>query len=86
MEKKRNEHEASRRRFREATDWPVVRQWYARMRTEDLAGKTGLTVRQIENYVYRWNWEPWARKLASVLSAENSENGKRGGRPKKNRE
>lgn len=73
----------SKRRFHEATDGPVIRKWYARMRTADLARRMGLTVRQITNYVYRQNLEPWARKLASVLSKENSENGRRGGRPRK---
>ena len=81
--KKMKESGQPRRRFHEATDGPVIRRWYSRMRTADLARKMGLTVRQITNYVYRWNWKPWARKLASVLSKENRENGKRGGRPKK---
>ena len=72
------------RRFREAVDGPVVRRRYAYERTEDLARDMGLTVRQIENYVYRHNTERWARKLGSVLSAENSEKGKKGGRPRKN--
>ena len=73
----------NKRRFCEATDGPVIRRWYARMRTADLARKMGLTVKQIENYVYRWNWEPWARKLPSVLSRMNSIKGKKGGRPQK---
>ena len=71
----------NKRRFCEATDGPVIRKWYARMRTADLARKMGLTVKQIENYVYRWNWKPWARKESAVLSRMNSEKGKKGGRP-----
>ena len=74
-----------RRRFREAVDGPVVRRYYARMRTEELAQRRGLTVKQIENYVYKHNDEPWARKDAALLSAQNSVKGRKGGgRPRKN--
>lgn len=84
--KKNGQSEEARkgRRFREKVDGPVIRRWYAVMPTAELAGRMGLTVKQITNYVYRWNSEPWARKIASVLSAENSRNGRRGGRPLKN--
>ena len=72
------------RRFREAVDGPIVRRLYAKMQTAKLARQKGLTVKQITNYVYKWNMKPWARKLRSVLSAENSKKGKKGGRPRKN--
>ncbi|GEM_PF-4849284 len=72
------------KRFREAVDGPEIRRRYAYERTEDIARDMGLTIRQIMNYVYRHNTERWARKLSSVLSAENSEKGKKGGRPRKN--
>lgn len=71
------------RRFREAVDGPKIRKWYSRMPTAKLARRIGLTVRQIENYVYRNNLCSWARKLPSVLSAMNSKNGRNGGRPLK---
>ena len=78
------DNERPRHRFRKAVDGPAVRRWYARVRTSDLARALGLTVKQIENYMYRHNTEPWARKLDSVISAENSVKGKKGGgRPKK---
>ena len=87
MNMKNGESEEPRkgRRFREKVDGAVIRRWYAVMPTAELAERMGLTVRQITNYVYRWNSEPWARKSASVLSAENSRNGRRGGRPLKKR-
>ena len=72
-----------RRRFRDAVDGPVVRRYYARMRTEELAQRRGLTVKQIENYVYRHSGEPWARKVPSLMSELNSEKGRCGGRPRK---
>ena len=85
MKEKENDEKGGRsRRFREAVDGPVVRRRYAYERTEDIARDMGLTIRQIMNYVYRHNTERWARKLGSVLSAENREKGKKGGRPRKN--
>ena len=72
------------RRFREAVDGPVIRKWYARMPTAELARRMGLKVKQITNYVYKLNMKLWAHKEKKVLSAVNSENGKKGGRPRKN--
>ena len=83
MKKNQYDNEQPRRRFCEKVDGPTVMEWYAKMPTAELAERTGLTVKQITNYVYRWNLEPWARKCASVLSAENSMNGSKGGRPLK---
>ena len=71
------------RRFCAAIDGPVIRRRYAYERTEDLARDMGLTVKQIENYVYRHNTERWARKSQSLLAKTNSENGRNGGRPRK---
>ena len=83
-EMKDDGHGRRGRRLRAAMDGPVIRRRYAYERTEDLARRMGLTVRQIENYVYRHNTERWARKLAVLRSAENSEKGKKGGgRPRK---
>ncbi len=73
----------SGRRFREAVDGPEIMRRYAYERTEDIAKDIGLTLRQIENFVYRHNTERWARKLPVVLAKMNSENGRNGGRPRK---
>ena len=81
-EKNTNEKQLGRR-FREAVDGQEIRKWYARMPTAELARRMGLTVKQITNFVYKWNMKPWARKLRSLLSAENSKKGKKGGRPRK---
>lgn len=84
MKNGQSEEPRKGRRFCEKVDGPVIRQWYAQMPTAELAERTGLTVKQIENYVYNHNDEPWARKLPSVLSAQNSVKGKKGGgRPRK---
>ena len=71
------------RRFREAVDGLIIRRLYSRMQTVKLARLMGLTVRQIENYVYRHNLSSWARKLPTLLSDMNSKKGKKGGRPRK---
>ncbi len=71
------------RRFRKAVDGPMIMKLYAKMQTAKLARLMGLTVRQIENYVYRHNLFSWARKLPAVLAAMNSKKGKKGGRPRK---
>ena len=71
------------RRFREAVDGQKIRELYSKMPTKELARRLGLTIKQITNYVYKWNMKPWARKLRSLLSAENSKKGKKGGRPRK---
>ena len=83
MKNKQYDNELPGRRFSEKVDGPVIRRLYAKMPTAELAGRTGLTVKQIENYVYNHNDEPWARKDPSLLSAMNSVKGRKGGRPRK---
>ena len=43
------------RRFCEKTDGEMIRKYFAKMPTAELAGRMWLTVRQITNYVYRHN-------------------------------
>ena len=81
---KQNEEQQAGRRLREAVDGPMIRALYSKMPTKEVAWRLGLKVKQIKNFVYKWNTKPWARKLRSLLSAENSEKGKKGGRPRKN--
>ena len=85
METKQQKNiEKATRRFCEKVDGPSVRLLYARTQTAELALELGLTVKQIENYVYNHNDEPWARKDPALLSAQNSVKGKKGGgRPRK---
>ena len=66
---KQNEEQQAGRRFREAVDGPEIREKYSKMPTKELARQMGLKVKQITNYVYKWNMKPWARKLRSLLSA-----------------
>jgi hypothetical protein len=71
------------RRFRKAVDGPGVMELYAWMTTAEVARRRGLTEKQVKNYVYSENMEDWASKDAAVRSRINSENGKKGGRPRK---
>ena len=66
----------AKRRFCKAEDGAFIRENYSKMQTAELAKMTGLTVKQIENYVYRCGKVDWARKEPSLLSLVNSENGK----------
>ena len=77
MQKEIRNCEKPKRRFCAATDGPIIRKWYATMPTAELAEMLGLTVKQIENYVYRHNTERWAKKKTSFLSQVNSENVKK---------
>ena len=52
MKKNQYEKEQPRRRFCEKVDGPVIRRWYAKMPTAELAERMGLTEKQIKNYVY----------------------------------
>ena len=83
--KKNGQSEEARkgRRFNKKVDGPTVMEWYAKMPTAELAERMRLTVKQIENYVYNHNDEPWARKDPALLSAQNSVKGRKGGRPRK---
>ena len=83
MHNKNVNDEKPRQRFRSGEYGPKIMQLYSKMPTAELAGMMGLTVKQIENYVYRWNSEPWARKKPAFLSKVLRENGRKGGRPQK---
>ena len=85
MKKKQyDEQPQTGRRFRKAVDGPKIKKWYATTPTAKLARRLRLMVKQIENFVHRENPELWARKDAATKSRINSENGRTGGRPRKN--
>ena len=83
MKDKKYEEQPAERRLRKAVDGSEIEKRYAMTPTAELARDMGLTVKQIENYVYRENPELWARKDAATLSRINSANGRKGGRPRK---
>ncbi len=83
MKEKKYDETRGQRRFRKAVDGPGVMEQYATTPTAELARQKGLTVKQIENFVYRENPELWAQKDAATKLRINSENGRKGGRPRK---
>ena len=83
MKNKQYDKEQPRRRFNKKVDGPRVMEWYAKMPTPELARRMGLTVKQIENFLNREKLEPGKVKDPKVRSAINSENGRKGGRPRK---
>jgi hypothetical protein len=80
---KQNEGQQAGRRLRKAVDRQEIEKRYATTPTPELARGMGLTVKQIENLAHRENYNEWARKNAVTRSRINSENGKKGGRPRK---
>ena len=76
MKNEESERPRKGRRFREKEDGPVIRRWYAVMPTAELAERMGLTVRQITNYVYRWNSEP--EECIGTVGREQQERAQRG--------
>lgn len=79
-----NENKEMGRRFSKKVDGPTVMKWYAKMPTPALARMMALKVKQIENFLHREKLEPGGVKDPKLRSAINSENGKKGGRPRKN--
>ena len=88
MKDNKSNNERPKRRFCEATDGPVIRKLYATTSTADLAKMLGLTVKKIKDYIHREKFkegtERCLKKDPAYLSQVNSENGKKGGRPRKN--
>ena len=78
-----NRNEKKGRRFNKKVDGPTVMEWYAKMPTAELARMMGLKLKQIENFLNRENPKPWGYKDPALKSKVNSENGKKGGRPRK---
>ena len=83
MKKKQMDGQPAGHRLRKMVDGPEIMRRYSTMATAELARLLGLTVKQIKNFVYRENTEKGTRKSKSIRSLINSENGKKGGRPRK---
>ena len=82
-EKKTNGKGKLGQRFRKADYGARIMKMYAWMKTAEVARQLGLTEKQVKNFVYRENVEDDVSKNAAVKSRINSENGKKGGRPRK---
>ena len=71
------------RRFCEKEDGPVIRRWYARMPTAELARRIGLEPRKVSDFAHRNNFEGCLKKNKAERKQVACENGKKGGRPRK---
>ena len=83
MGKRKNEHEQPQRRFSKALFGEFIMRHFRFMPTAELARLLGLKPRQISDFIYRNNYDDRASKDAAERSQVASENGRKGGRPKK---
>ena len=78
---KKNEKKG--RRFNEKVDGEMIRKYFAKMPTAELARMMGLTARQVSDFAHRNNFEGCLRKDKAERKQVARENGKKGGRPRK---
>ena len=84
MQKNKRNDEKPKRRFKKDRDGEFILENYATKETAVLAEVTGLTVKQVENFIYRNKLKGKTCKAPDYLSKIRSECGKKGGRPRKN--
>ena len=77
------ENEKTGRRFCEKTDGEMIRKYFAKMPTKELAEWMGLKPRQVSDFAHRKNYEGCLRKDKAERKQVARENGKKGGRPRK---
>ena len=83
MKNQRNGGQPSGRRLRKDVDGPKIRKWYAWVPTAELARRLGLKPRQVSDFAYRNNFEGCLGKDKAERRQVASENGRKGGRPRK---
>ena len=83
MKNQRNGGQPSGRRLRKDVDGPEIRKWYARVPTAELARRLGLKPRQVSDFAYRNNFEGCLGKDKAERKKVATENGKKGGRPRR---
>ena len=76
---KKNEKKG--RRFNEKVDGEMIRRYFAKMPTKELARMMGLTARQVSDFAHRKNFEGCLKKDKAERKQVARENGKKGGRP-----
>ena len=83
MKKNMKDKERRKKRFSKAKYGDFIRRFYRLMTTAELAKKLGVEPRKISDFIYRNNCEEWAGKDSDERTRVASENGRKGGRPKK---
>ena len=71
------------RRFREKEDGEMIRKYFAKMPTKELARMMGLEPRKVLDFAHRNNFEGCLKKNKAERKQVARENGKKGGRPRK---
>ena len=84
MEKKKRDDKKPKQRFKKDRDGEFILENYATKKTAVLAEARGMTVKQVENLIYRNKTKGKPCKDPDYLSKIRSESGKKGGRPRKN--
>ena len=83
MENKMKDKEQRKKRFSKAKYGDFIRRFYRLMPTAELARRLGVESRKISDFIYRNNCEEWAGKDSDERTRVASENGRKGGRPRK---
>ena len=83
MKNGQSEEPRNGRRFNEKTDGEMIRKYFAKMPTKELARMMGLKPRKVSDFAYRNNIEGCLGKNEAERKQVARENGKKGGRPRK---
>lgn len=83
MKNRKSHLEQPKRRFNKKMDGEMVRRLFHLMPTAELARMMGLKPRQVSDFVYRNNFEECLGKDAEERKQVASENGRKGGRPRR---
>ena len=84
MKNKKRDDKKPKQRFSKDKYGEFIRKNYATRKTAVLAEARGMTVKQVENFIYRNKTKGKTCKDPDYLSKIRSESGKKGGRPRKN--
>ena len=83
MKNGQSEEPRKGRRFREKEDGEMIRKYFAKMPTKELARMLGLEPRKVSDFAHRNNFEGCLKKNKAERKQVARENGKKGGRPRK---
>lgn len=83
MKNKRNDNERPRSRFSKKKYGEIIMRLFHLMPTAELARMLRLLPRQVSDFAYRNNFEKSLAKDAKERTKVASENGKKGGRPRR---
>lgn len=89
MQKNKNNHEKPKQRFSKKKFEESVRELFPTRKTAEVAEILGVETRQVSDFVHRVKSDEkskeWTKKTATHRSEVAHENGKKGGRPRKNK-